>query len=60
MSECKHENTRETLVSIICEDCGLEQWICQWCNDYFDDLELNEDGYCEQCLRAIKSRGENI
>ena len=36
---------------------------CDWCNELFEDSELTETdmGFlCDQCIAAIKSRGEQI
>lgn len=33
---------------------------CEWCGEWVDTEETDADGYCERCIQAIKSRGEEI
>lgn len=39
---------------------GSEYAFCSWCHELYTINELDENGYCDKCSRAIKSRGEII
>lgn len=55
------ERAEEFGVDVIFNTEGFDEYVkCEFCGEWVTPNELDIDGYCEHCVQAIRSRGEEI
>lgn len=65
LAEMRNDLIDQSLSSVITKNnpiydtkTGNEYAWCSWCKELYSTNELDDNGYCSKCNRAIKSRGE--